>query len=409
LRFRKRCRLPAVLPIFALLSGCGAKLDKDDEAKKPTVQHSEAKRDDEPFVQLTDEGRKLAGIQTQALVLENVTPQIVAYGKLEEDPSESFVLRAPIAGNLHASAARAWPGLGETVRAGTVLGSIEPRFTPSERIALNTQLAAARFELSASNASLEGARSAFQRARVLNADDKNVSDRVLQEAETRLRSEEARQKAASDTLRVLTSTQPGSQTAGRPLIVERTGDVVELTAHPGEAVEPGVTILRVARLDRLLARIDAPVGERVTANISTGFVKPAGFEDEQPLRASRIAFGASADPKSPGASFLFRLNGTRFGLRPGLPVTAYLAAAGKTRQGVVIPSSAVVRVSARPFVYLQTKPGRYERRAILLDQPAGSGYLAASGFAAGDRVVSVGAQTLLSEELKAQLKGDDDH
>ena len=51
-----------------------------------------------------------------------------------------------------------------------------PRFTLSDR------LATARAEVESSTAALAAARAALDRARTLNADDKNVSDRVMQEA-----------------------------------------------------------------------------------------------------------------------------------------------------------------------------------------------------------------------------------
>ncbi len=393
--------------LVPLLVSCGRKQDGDDQKDKRASTPVQ-KNDDEPSVQLSDEAQRLAGIGTQTLTTQNVAPQTVAYGRLEEDPSASFVLRAPIAGNLRAITSHAWPSIGQKLGSGTVIGLIEARFTPSERIGLNTQLTTARSEMEAATASVAAASSAYERARILNADNRNVADRVVQDAEAHLRAEEAREKSASDTVRMLTASiqPPGSQT-GRPLVVERSGDVVELLAQPGEAIEPGSPILRIAQLDRLLARVDIPLGERVAPSSTGALIQPAGFEDQPPLHAVRIAFSATTDPKAPGASILFRLDGTRSGLRPGLAVVAYLTTQGVSRKGMIIPQSAVVRVAASPYVYVATKPGRYERRGVSIDQPLGSGYYVTSGFAAGDRIVTVGAQTLLSQELKSQLKSDE--
>src|SRR5262249_38785289 len=207
--------------------------------------------------------------EIQALVAQTLAPEIVAYGRLEEDPSQSFVLRAPVAGVLHFAPGKGWPARGDKLRDGAVAGQIEPRLAPTERISLNSQLVTARSELNASTAAVTATRAAYERARLLNADNKNVSDRVVQEAEARLKEQEERQKAATETVRLLESSlQSGGPAGSKPLVVERGGDVVEVMAQPGEAIEPGSPILRVTNLDRLLARVDVPVGQRVPATVA---------------------------------------------------------------------------------------------------------------------------------------------
>lgn len=404
----------AVALISCVTFGCGdSKEEREREAREHRPQFKAAGQKtgkSEPgIVHLDAAAQARAGIRTAALIERNVLPQTIAYGKLEEDPSGSFVLRAPISGTLHAGAGGRWPRLGEHINPSAKIGTIEPRFTPTERIGLNTQLATARSELNAATASSAAARAAYERARILNADDKNVSDRVVQEADARLRTEEARAKSAAETVRVLQAPLDSSGAgAARPLIAERGGDVVELLAQPGESIEPGSPILRIARLDRLIARVDVPLGVRVAPNISRARIVAAGYEDQPGIEGERVAVSAAVDPKAQGTSFLFRLLGSRFGFQPGLAVAAYLAVPGSARAGFVIPQSAIVQVAAKPYVYVQTAPNRFERRPVAVNEPAAGGFFAMSGFSVGDRVVTVGAQTVLSEEFKAQLQGEED-
>jgi hypothetical protein len=42
-----------------------------------------------------------------------------------------------------------------------------------------------------------------------------------------------------------------------------------------------------------------------------------------------------------------------------------------------------------------------------VDDPVAGGYFVGSGISAGDRVVTVGAQTLLSEEFKSQMRTEE--
>ena len=332
----------------------------------------------------------------------------MAFGRLEEDPSRTFVLRAPVAGTLHFATGRDWPNIGQSLADGAVVGAIEPRLATADRIGLTNQLATAQSELSASTASVVAARSAYERTKLLNADNKNVSDRALEDAAARLAAEESRLKAATGTVRLLQqSLDSAGPTGNKPLTVERGGDVVEILARPGEAVEPGTPILRVAKLDRLFARVDVPVGEHVPPTVSVARIVAVGYEDA-PVLADRIALAATTDPAAQGQSFVFRLRDTRLGLRPGLAVTARIAVPGARRQGIVIPSAAIVRLAGKSYVYVQTAANEFVRKEVTLDQPTDDGYLSTRTVGAGERVVVQGAQLLLSEEFKSQIAGDTD-
>jgi multidrug efflux system membrane fusion protein len=170
-------------------------------------------------------------------------------------------------------------------------------------------------------------------------------------------------------------------------------------AQPGESIEQGAPVVRVAQLDRLLVRIDIPVGEHLPASGGAARIMPAGFEDQPPLDAERLAM-------TPGSTVLYRLSQTRAGLRPGSPVTAHFSVAGKAGEGVLIPRSAVVQQDGRLWVYVQTKDDRFSRKPVPLDMPTSAGFLATKGFEAGDKLVVTGAQTLLSEEFKSKNEAD---
>jgi RND family efflux transporter MFP subunit len=359
-------------------------------------------------VTLKKEAQARAGLRVEPLVPQSAEPQLTAFGRLEEDPSASFVLRAPVAGTLHAVPDRAWPALGQSVSPGSVLGQLEPRLLPTDRLNFTTQLATARADLNSSLSSVAAAQSAYDRAKALNGDDKNVSDKAVQEAEARLATEQAKERAARSNVNSLeASLQPGGTIGNRPIVAERGGEVVEVLAQPGEAVEQGASLLRVARLDHLLVRIDLPVGEHISANNRSVFITPAGFEDHAPLPAERVAVAPATDPHTQGISLLYRLNKTLFGLRPGTAVTALLPLSGPSRQAVLIPRSAIVEQGGKSWVYVETSDERFARKAVPLDLPLPKGFVASAGFSPGDRVVVVGAQSLLSEEFKSENETDE--
>jgi len=391
-------------------TACSRGPDKDDKRAPSGKTGSIATRTamGDPIVRVTPEAQQRIGLLTQAAIAQAIEPEVVAFGRLEEDPARTFVLRAPVAGTLHFATGRDWPNIGQSLADAAIVGTIEPRLATADRIGLANQLATAQSELGASTASAVAARAAYERTKLLNADNKNVSDRALEDAAARVAAEESRLKAATDTVRLLQqSLESAGPTANARLIVERGGDVVEILARPGEAVEPGTPILRVAKLDRLFARVDVPVGEHVPPTIPTARIVAVGYEDA-PVLADRVGLATAADPAAQGQSFVFRLRETRLGLRPGLAVTARIPIPGPPRQGTVIPSTAIVRLAGKSYVYVQTTGNEFVRKEVTLDQSTADGYLSTRTVAAGDRIVVQGAQLLLSEEFKSQIAGDTD-
>lgn len=191
-----------------------------------------------------------------------------------------------------------------------------------------------------------------------------------------------------------------------PLRVERGGEVVEVLAQPGETVESGQELLRVARFDRLLARVALPAGERVPAEVAAVRIVPVGGES-RPLQGTLIAV-AAADAPLFGETLLLGVDCSGARLRPGIPVTAYLARPGPPRKGVVLPRSAIVRHQGKLWAYLQSGAERFARRELEGARPVENGWFVGDGFKPGEQVVVEGAQILLSEELKAGIPHEED-
>src|SRR5207237_6025264 len=216
----------------------------------------------------------------------------------------------PVVGVLRAQSGRNWPSIGETLSDGTSIGAVEPRLAPIERVDLVTRLSDARADVEAADAKVNAARAAFERARLLNADNKNISDRAVQEAEATLKTEEARLASAHRNVAELeaASTRQSAGTTPMPLNVARGGEVVEVLARPNETIESGQPILRVARFDNLLARVDVPAGEVVDRNLTMARIVAVGQEDH-PFAAQRVSVAPTVDPATPGEGFLFRISG----------------------------------------------------------------------------------------------------
>jgi hypothetical protein len=361
-------------------------------------------------VSITLDIQRRVGLKVEAVTARVLDPELVAYGTLEEDPSRAFVLRAPVAGQIRRLPSREVPGVGDVLADGEVVGMIEPRFAAMERVDLAARLASARAEAVAARAALGAARAALERTRTLNAEDRIASDRAVQEAEVRVRSDEARLAALSETAAMLEVALKGGvgPASARPLIVEQGGEVIEASGRAGEVVEAGQPILRLNRLDRLVARIVLPIEPSPPGPILRARIGPFGREDRL-LAAERIALAAPADQGGRGPAVLFRVRrGGDALLRPGTPVTAYLAVPGAAHHGVVVPRAAIVRAGGKAWVYEQVDDDDFVRREITLDRPTDAGWFVSGRLESGAKVVVAGAQILLSEEFKSQIPIADD-
>ena len=398
-----------VVLVFAFQAG-RKEITQEREREKPIRTPARISRDanGNVIVTLDRETQGRIGLKIEPASAETVSPEIAAYGRLQEDPGAFFVVRAPVAGVLRRADSANWPALGESLAEGARFGAVEPRLAPFEHVDLDTRITNATADVEANQAALDAAKSAYDRARNLNADNKIVSDRVVEEAEAVVKADEAKLAAARKNVVQLESAAKAQAGGAGPIeLIGRAGEVVEILARSGESVESGQAILRVARFDSMLARVDVPAGEILDPRISSARIAPVGHEEQQ-VRGERVSLASTVDPKTLGEGFVFRVAGLGAMLRPGAAVTAYLQVPGKASKGVLIPYTAVVRFGGKPWAYRQLADDKFSRQELVLDRSNSRGWLMAhsgnQGIAPGDRIVTAGAQVLLSEEQKSQIQ-----
>lgn len=158
----------------------------------------------------------------------------------------------------------------------------------------------------------------------------------------------------------------------------------------------------IARGSRAILRIDFP---------DSAIDRPRNIR-VMPLRGGQETTvdtfwpAPSGNLAMPGISY-FGLIDAGPGLRTGDRARVVADSAAKPN-GVVIPSAALVVYSGKSWCYVETAPGKYERKVVSLDAPVDDGYLVKSGFVPGTRVVVRGASILLAREAMPGSFDDDD-
>jgi hypothetical protein len=377
-------------PLLAVVLACAC--SREPAAEAAAEKHA---RHGDADVHLDRAAQEKLGIAVAELAARSLKPQVQAFGRVVADPSQEFELRAPVAGTLRA--AGTWPAIGAALPDGAQVGSIEPRLSAVERADLAARLAAAKGDEATATAALDVAKSALERAKTLNADNKNVSDRVLEESRGKVKEETARLAAATETRRGLEATlDPKTFASGAlPLVLERGGEVIDLGALPGESMEPGALVVRVGRFDTVLVKVELPIGTTAGAAERATIVPAAHAEIR--LEARRVARAATSETQ--GEALLFRASAGDFHLRPGEAVTAWIEDDVPASEGVVVPRAAIVRHAGKAWVYIQQGDDGFARREIALDRAVPEGWFTSADWAKGAQAVVAGAPSVLSAEI----------
>lgn len=229
-------------------------------------------------------------------------------------------------------------------------------------------------DLSTARANLGVSSNELRRVQTLYQQGQNASARALEVAAA------ARQR---DTLSVENTRLRILSTWGRA-ILER-----------GESPD---FIASLAALDRVLVRIDVPPGSPLGEGPTNGHLALA-ISESLPLPGEFLGPAPAMDSLSQSQGYLFLARGGT-ALRPGAAVFGWLQFPGTPQRAVKVSRSAVIRHQGQTFVYVQDGDETFHRQAIELAAPRADGWLVKTGVEPGQTLVTLGAQQLLSEELK---------
>ena len=254
---------------------------------------------------------------------------------------------------------------------------------------------AAVAEARALRAGVTVAESEFRRMEALYQDDRNVSEQALRAAESRYRGELARLAAAEQSAASLRDALRGQWGA----------------TIAGWATDADSRVLQSLMDQRaFLVQLVLPYNlprDRIQSGVS---VAPAMARERQ-YAARYVAVSPLVDSALPGETYFYLVDGG--GLRAGMRVTARISLGGARLTGVVVPASAVVWYAGKAWTYVRTDPETFARHEVSTAQELDGGWFNATrdngaGLDAGDHVVVSGAQLLLSEELKYQIRNENE-
>lgn len=254
---------------------------------------------------------------------------------------------------------------------------------------LTNGYANAQAQLQTAQARFEVARSAFERARTL-VESSALAKKDAEVAEGTFRTDRAALAAAESQIKTIAATaqQEWGPIIGKA-IVERSPDVVRLIER-----------------EQLLVQVTLAPGTTLATPPPTALAKAPTRDGNIDLRY--ISSASRTDPRIQGLSYFFSAPGDS-GFLPGMNTTVYVPS-GKTYDGVFVEDTAIVRWQGRSWVYLRAGADAFKRYPISTDQPVSDDDYVVRDLPPDSEIVLRGAQVLLSEEAKSELRGtaDDD-
>lgn len=248
---------------------------------------------------------------------------------------------------------------------------------------------AARAEAEVAAAALDLARRNRERLGTLHRED-IVAERELIHAEAQWQSDRAK---AGATLRLLDEIRHQAEQAWGAAVARL-------------ALDEGSTLFdELLSHRRVLLLVALPRGYVLPQRETPLFIAKDA-ERAKAVRAYPIAPATQTDDLVQGETWFYQAADAS--LRSGMRVQVWAPLAGTRLNGVALPLTAVVWQGGKPWVYRQTGPGRFGRVEVAGYREHGGAWLVERGFAAGDRIVVTGAQSLLSEEFRGGIPDEDD-
>ena len=240
---------------------------------------------------------------------------------------------------------------------------------------------AAQAKVESIRASLEAARKEDDRLKSLYQNQQGASLKALE---------------AQDAL--LRSVQADMETAARALDAQAALARLQWGGVVGEWVRNGSPELdSVLNQQQLLVQVTLPPEHTLPDPPSVLLQAPSGAM----LTGSAVSPYPRVDPRIQASSYLYRTAAVD-GLTPGLSLVARLPV-GAAAKGVVVPDAAAVWWQGMAWVYVQTSPRHFVRRVVSTNDHLENGWFTNS-LSAGDKIVTVGAQSLLSEEFRSEIQ-----
>jgi len=309
-------------------------------------------------VKVSAQAQQNLGIRTEVVRKAEVSASFDAVGTVQFDERLNVAVQTRTAGYLERLSVRAPM---ERVAKGQALGTV---FAPDWLGPLNDIVALKR-----SGASPELVAAAKERTQAMS-----IPTELVRQAE-----------------------EGGTPQARYTLVAPASGVVAELGVREGVAVSPGMTLFRIAGLDKVWAVAEVPEAQAVRLTRGQQVTAALQADPGQTFTGTMQEILPQVNPATRTLQARFEVDNKGGKLVPGMLLR--LQVAGPVASRLIVPSEAVIRTGTRAVAIVRKDNGGFEPREVKLGADLGDQLEVMEGLGEGDRVVTSG-QFLVDSEAR---------
>jgi len=340
IQFNTKISLLILTTIFMV--GCGNKdSEKTESSEGTSIKEEQPVANGSKQITFTKDQYNLAGIETGAIEMRNLSNIIKLNGAIDVEPESMASVSAPLGGYL--KTAGRLPG--EKIKKGQVLATIEnPEFIQIQQGYLE------------SLSRLQFLEEEFNRQKKLREEDIN-SAKTFQQVSSDYKITQGRVKAYEQQLALAgiskSSVQNGNITRTANLFAPISGYIKESNVNIGDYVSPQDLLFELVNLNDIHLALNA--FEKDLGKIEVGQTVKFSLSNDNTFNRTAKVFlmgkATGSDRMTPVHCHINKEN--EKGLLPGMYVKAWVES-GTDKQNA-IPSEALVQYQGNDFVILQTE------------------------------------------------------
>lgn len=184
-----------------------------------------------------------------------------------------------------------------------------------------------------------------------------------------------------------------------PITAPISGVVLDVGTGPGElqrSLDNATAIATIADIDSIWVVGDLYPRDQGRVHVGQPAAITVNGYPGMTLHGTVANISDAVDPASLTLKVRVVLPNPQHRLKPDM--YASMSLTGTEQNVMEVPATAVIQNGRETFVFVETAPGRYERRNVTLASTATGNDNVAQGLADGDRVVSQGAELLREAE-----------
>jgi cobalt-zinc-cadmium efflux system membrane fusion protein len=381
-----------LLPMLSCNRGGGKSEEEKEPAKKEDKKEDKAEKGD-GLISLKPEEVQASGIATTAAAETTVADTVAIQGRVVPRSGQSAQVVPSFPGRLTAVAG-GFPSMGNHVKEGQVLADVVQQLSASEATSIAEKQIDLQSQIKQTESELRQKTRDYERAQTLHQGGV-IALKQLQQAETDVAVARSRHEMAVQALARYDALQSGAGSSPRrtPLRAPISGTVTVVNGAPNQQVDAAKPVFEIMNLDAVWVEAQVfedqlPAVRRArTAELTARAAPDAVF------KGKLVSLSQQMDPASKTQGVVFETPNPGGVLAVGMNVEVRVPS-GTVSKGVAIPSSAVLEQQGHSIVFVERRANGFEKREVKLARPQGDKAIVISGLAAGDKVVTSGAQSV---------------